>query len=236
MIRQLTSLLFALVLIGTASASQRTGMRQTRRMRTCSGQAEYVVNFTNFLTPRRFGRRIPKTGLVYSPLAGASHSNRVSLLTVRSLASPQVEQIAETGQNGRFVALAEHLRDTEQGVKTVAGADGPTMPGNSTTLRFTVDCEHPFITVVGMIAPSPDWLVQVSNVNLVRRGRFISFRRGRLIAYDAGTDDGAEFTSPTDASLDMPSEPQKNIAPLVEDDTDPFNGRFIGVYTIRRVA
>ncbi|CAN8068901.1 unnamed protein product [Agarophyton chilense] len=223
MIRQITILFLSLVVVQASTSSRR---------RTCTGEFEYVVNFTNFLTPERFGDRIPEGGLVFSPLAGASHSNRVSLLTVRSLASPQVEQIAETGQNGRFVALAESL--VGKGVRTAAAATGPTMPGNYTALRFTVDCENPFITVVGMIAPSPDWLVQISNIPMMRRGRFLERRRGTLIAYDAGTDDGANFTSPVDASLDMPTEPQKNIAPLVEDETDAFNGRFIGTYVITR--
>ncbi|KAI0563382.1 Spondin [Gracilaria domingensis] len=203
------------------------------RQRMCTGEADYVVNFTNLLTPERFGDAIPEGGLVYSPLAGASHSNRISLLTVRSLASPQVEQIAETGDNGRFVALAEGL--VGKGVKNVSAAMGPTMPGNYTALKFTVDCEHPFITVVSMIAPSPDWLVQISNINLVRRGSFIKRRSGRLIAYDAGTDDGGDFTNPADASLDMPTEPQLNIAPLVEDETDAFDGRFVGKYVITKV-
>ncbi|PXF44893.1 Spondin-1 [Gracilariopsis chorda] len=201
----------------------------------CTGRALYRVTFRNLLTPENFGDLIPETGLVFSPLAGASHSNRISFFTIRGFASPQVEQIAETGQNGRFVRLARNLKYSRRGVLSVSAANGPTMPGNTTTLYFFVDCAHPFITMLGMIAPSPDWIVQLNNRPLIRDGEFISGENGTLIAYDTGTDDGREFTSPVDASLDMPTEPQQNIAPLVEDETDRFEGRIVGMFYIQRV-
>ncbi|PXF45285.1 Spondin-1 [Gracilariopsis chorda] len=224
MIRQVTAFLLSLALFQAVAAERR-----------CRGKAIYKVTFRNLLTPANFGKLIPDNGLVFSPLAGASHSNRISFLTIRGFASPQVEQIAETGQNGRFVALAKNLRRQRRGVRSVASAKGPTMPGKSTTLFYTVDCAHPFITMLGMIAPSPDWIVQINNRNMVRDGKFITRDSGTMIAYDAGTDDGREFTSPVDASLDMPTEPQKNIAPLVEDETDRFQGRIVGRFLIQKI-
>lgn len=201
----------------------------------CTGRALYQVTFENLLTPENFGSLIPESGLVYSPLAGASHSNRISFFTIRGFASPQVEQIAETGQNGRFVQLAQRMKYSRGGVLHVSAANGPTMPGTNTSLYFFVDCAHPHITMLGMIAPSPDWIVQLNNRPMIRDGEFISGENGTLIAYDTGTDDGREFTSPVDASLDMPTEPQKNIAPLVEDETDRFEGRIIGKFYIARI-
>lgn len=56
-----------------------------------------------------------------------------------------------------------------------------------------------------------------------------------LIAYDAGVDDGRDFTPPLDTSLDEPTAPQKNIAPLVEDETDRFEGRIVGKYVIQKI-
>lgn len=86
-----------------------------------------------------------------------------------------------------------------------------------------------------MIAPSPDWIVQINNRNMVDdTGAFVKMMSGNLIAYDTGVDDGREFTSPVDASLDMPSEPSKNIAPLVEDETDRFEGRNVGRFYVVR--
>ncbi|PXF44853.1 Spondin-1 [Gracilariopsis chorda] len=222
MIRQVTAFFLSLALFQAVAES------------ACSGRAVYRVTFTNLLTAENFGDLIPPNGLVFSPLAGASHSNRFSFFTIRGFASPQVEQIAETGQNGRFVTQAKNMQRTGK-VFTVAAADGPSLPGTDTSLFFAVDCARPFITMLGMIAPSPDWIVQINNRNMFRNGMFIPRENGTLIAYDTGTDDGREFTPPGDASLDMPTEPQMNIVPLVEDETDRFEGRIVGRFNIMRI-
>ena len=52
----------------------------------------------------------------------------------------------------------------------------------------------------------------------------------------AGVDDGREFTDPSDASLDIPTEPTLNIAPLVEDETDRFDGKYVGYYEIKLIS
>lgn len=109
------------------------------------------------------------------------------------------------------------------------------MPEDSVTVTVDVDCSHQYISGIAMIAPSPDWIVQLSNVNLFGRRGFKYRHYGRLIAYDAGTDDGKDFTNPGDSSLDLPTVPQKNIVPLVEDDTDPFEGRVVGKYMIKKI-
>lgn len=203
---------------------------------TCTGTATYRITFFNFLSRRFFGKLIPSAGLVFSPLTAVTHSNRISLLTVRGFASPEIEAIAETGDNAPLIRTARMLRRQRRGVKTIAAATGPTMPGNRTTLQVMVDCEHPFVTVVSMIAPSPDWIVQISNYRLVSMsGAFVRQDFGHLIAYDGGTDSGRNFTDPADLSLDMPTEPPLNIAPLVEDETDRFRGRFVGRFFVQRV-
>lgn len=203
----------------------------------CRGSAKYRVTFFNLLTAENFGDLIPSDGLVYSPLAAFSHSNRQSFFTIRGFANGPVEQVAETGVNTRIIRLGRRLQRQRRGVLSVVDAGAVTMPGKSTSVILRVDCAHPFVTVLGMIAPSPDWIVQINNRNLfdVSRGRFVRRMAGDLIAYDSGVDDGREFTPPLDLSLDLPTVPQKNIAPLVEDETDRFEGRNVGRYTIERI-
>lgn len=203
----------------------------------CSGYARYNVTFLNFLTPHRFRSLIPSDGLNYSPLTVVSHSNRVSLLTVRGYASAEVQAIAETGNNAPLLNTVETLRKDGKGVKGYGVASGGTMPGEMVSVEVNVDCMHPFITAIAMIAPSPDWIVQINNVNMYSTffKRFRFRRYGHLIAYDAGTDDGMEFTPPSDLSLDKPSDPQQNIAPLVEDETDRFQVRVVGRYMIKKI-
>ena len=205
---------------------------------TCKGKAVYRIIFKNLLTAENFGSLIPSTGLNYSPLAGVSHSNRQSFFTIRGFASREVEQIAEQGINTMFIQQAKLLRRKRQGVRSIVDAGRITGPGRATAVKLTVDCEHPFVTVIGMIAPSPDWIVQINNRNLYdsENQKFVSRMSGDLIAYDTGVDDGREFTDPLDLSLDLPTSPKKNIAPLVEDETDRFEGRNVGSYVIRRIA
>lgn len=231
--RFLSALLLATALVATVSATAVSASA----FPTCRGSAKYKVTFLNNLTPENFGSLIPFTGLVYSPLAGFSHSNRQSFFTVRGFANKRVEQVAETGINTKIIRFGRRLRNQGRGVLSVVDAGKPTMPGKATTLILRVDCQHPFVTVLGMIAPSPDWIVQINNRNLfdTARGRFVERASGDLIAYDTGVDDGREFTAPLDLSLDLPTEPRKNIAPLVEDETDRFEGRVVGRYFIQRI-
>lgn len=97
---------------------------------------------------------------------------------------------------------------------------GANMLGKSVSIAVNVDCMYPFIGALSMIASSPDWIMQINDVNMYSR-RFRKFRflrSGSLIAYDAGTDDGRELIqliSPGDSSLDMPTVPQKNVRRLL---------------------
>lgn len=207
------------------------------QMANCSGSATYDVKFFNFLSAAKFGDLIPEDGLVFGAPAGASHSNRVSILTVRGFASEAIEAVAEKGNSSLLVEAVTALRDSNEGVKTVIEGADLVLPGNSTTLQFDVDCEHPFISAVAMIAPSPDWFIAIANRDMTdSRGQFIKEKWGKFIAFDAGTDNGREFTDPSDLSLDMPTTPPLNIAPLVEDETDRFEGRVVGAYVMKLVS
>lgn len=226
MIRLLASLFLLCATISSASG-------------LCAGFAIYNVTFTNFLTFENFGDLpgFPTEGLVCSPLAGVTHSNRQSFLTVRGFASRAVEDIAEIGNNNRFIRRANRLAPRGT-VNTVVDAGVVTKPGSSLSIVVLRNCGTTFLTVLGMIAHSPDWIVQISNMNLFdgESGDFVSNLSGALIACDTGVDDGSEFTSDADRSLVIPTVPQKNIAPLAEDDTDRLDGRVVGRYDIKRVT
>lgn len=201
----------------------------------CYGSAVYNVTFFNMLTTARFGSSIPST-LAYSPLTVTAHSNRFSILVLRGYASKEVQTIAQTGNNGPLLGMLKTLKSSGHGVKNFAASSSLTVPGSSVSVAIEADCNHPFITALAMIGPSPDWFVQISNVNIhSRRSRKYKNKiAGSLIAYDAGTDDGTDLTS-IDSSIDIPTIPQKNIAPLREDITDRFMGRNVGKYIIKRI-
>ena len=54
----------------------------------------------------------------------------------------------------------------------------------------------PFLTLVSMIAPSPDWFVGVDGISLREAECWAPRIEMELVGYDAGTDSGATFTAP----------------------------------------
>jgi hypothetical protein len=52
-----------------------------------------------------------------------------------------------------------------------------------------------------LVAPSPDWFVGVSRLPLFEGGRWLDQGTIELVAWDAGTDSGATFTSPDAPSI-----------------------------------
>ncbi len=120
-------------------------------------------------------------------------------------------------------------------VTSVVSGKGGITGGMKGYIIVKATCKNSYLTVTSMIAPSPDWIVQINNMPLVRYGKFINKTWGRLFAYDCGTDSGREFTDPSNKSLDKPTVPKDNIVPLVEDETDRFGGYPVGFYKVIRM-
>ena len=80
---------------------------------------------------------------------------------------------------------AEHL---------LAGGNLRGSPG-STQLEFEVSRDYPLVTLVTMVAPSPDWFVGVSALALFENGDWVREKEVALVPWDAGTDSGVTFLS-----------------------------------------
>ena len=76
---------------------------------------------------------------------------------------------------------------------------------SSISLEVTLSQDHPRLTLVSMLAPSPDWFVGVSGLQLYDSGAWTLSETVQLYPLDAGTDSGPDFTS-GDADQD-PAEP-----------------------------
>ena len=58
-----------------------------------------------------------------------------------------------------------------------------------------VTTAHPRVTLVTMIAPSPDWFVGVSGLSLLdASGNWLPSHEVKLYPWDAGTENGDEFS------------------------------------------
>lgn len=142
----------------------------------------------------------------FSGLIGGTHGDSVTFWAEGSLASFGIKQMAEAGSKTPldFEVEAAILGGTADGLLSGGGIDPS--PG-TVQLTFAVSVDFPLVTLVAMIAPSPDWFVGVNSLSLLDEGSWVSSLVIQLFAYDAGTDSGLIYTSP-----DEPTDPRDNIS------------------------
>ncbi len=142
----------------------------------------------------------------FSPLIGAVHDGGAIFWSRGGRASAGIEQVAETGRTTTF--RSEILASPN--AVAVVEQQLPNGPTPTATVEFTVTNDHPLVTLVAMIAPSPDWFVGVSGLSLLdARGQWRAQQQVDLFPYDAGTEEGTEF------ALDNPAtSPQETITSI----------------------
>ena len=186
--------------------------------------ADYDVTFDATWTAATHPVDFPP-GPHFSPLVTAIHNDQVSFWLSGTLASQGIEDMAELGATSPL--------DDEISAAIVAGTavnmvivPGINSPGQQ-TLSVSLTQSHPRLTLVSMLAPSPDWFIGVSGVDLIVAGDWVDELVIDLRAYDAGTDNGVTYLSPDDDTV-----PQENISLLTE---APFVGSVpVGTLTITR--
>ena len=136
----------------------------------------------------------------FSGLIGTSHNDQISFWTVGELSSPGIKNMAETGsKNPLQQEIANAILD-KTAFDLISGNGIATSPG-SVSVEFKVSKNFPLVSLVTMIAPSPDWFVGVDSLSLLENDEFVNEKVITLYAYDAGTDSGTNYTSanePTD--------------------------------------
>lgn len=155
-------------------------------------------------------------GLHFSPIVGAAHNSQIILWENGQTASAGIEQVAETGKPTGVMDEATAAMGSGVNTVIVAGGGSPT-PGMQ-EVSFTTNSDFPQVSLVTMIAPSPDWFAGVSGVNLISNGAFIDTLIVDMLAYDAGTDNGTSYLS---ANSD--TQPRGTIQGLL---TDPVDSSF----------
>ena len=137
-------------------------------------------------------------GAHFTTLIGGVHGSGVTFWAVGEQASAGVELVAELGSTPTFRSEVEASSHTLSVIQEgVAG-------GGTGTATFNIDVTrtHPLVTLLSMIGPSPDWFVGVSGVSLLDGSN--QWRESHVVdlfPYDAGTEDGTEFTLSNDATV-----------------------------------
>lgn len=200
-------------------------MALTTTTQAQAGEATYEVTFDSTWSAATHPSAYPPGGH-YSSLVGATHSNAVSFWSPGTLASPGIEQMAETGGTSNLDADIDAAIGAGTAFERLNGPS-PGTPGSAAmTLRATD--AHPLVTLVTMIAPSPDWFIGVHDLSLLSNGRFVDQLVVELYAYDSGTDDGVDFNS-----SNLESTPHVPIALITG---GPFTGTVpLGTFTFRRL-
>jgi len=166
-------------------------------------------------------------GAHFSALIGGVHNDQVSFWTPGGLASAGIEQMAEVGGT---TSLSNEVQTAINGgtASAVIQGNGVASPG-SAAVTVNVSTAFPLVTLVTMVAPSPDWFVGVHGLDLRDGVGWKNQVVVDLFPYDAGTEEGTGF------SLSNPDTvPHQSIALL----GFPFasGGPRLGTFTFTRQA
>ena len=158
-----------------------------------AGTADYEVTFESTWSAATHPNNFPSNPH-FSGLIGATHDSSVSFWKEGEFASAGIQNVAEKGSKNPFNNEIDAALAAQTAFTKLSGGGIGTSPG-SVSLTFQVSNEYPLVTLVSMIAPSPDWFVGVSGLSLYENGEWVSEKVVELYLYDAGTDSGTDFTS-----------------------------------------
>lgn len=185
-------------------------------------QASYQITFTG-----QWSGSLPGSAH-FSPLVGATHRDPGAVLTIGGMASQGVENVAEVGVTTALVS--------EINAGITAGTHGSLIlrngnisPTQTVSLDIVVDSEHSLLTLITMIAPSPDWFVGVHDLDLLdANGAWQQQMTIAIGSYDAGTENGNNYSISNSATV-----PQSIITDL--DAANP-NGILQGAGSIAQIV
>ncbi len=182
----------------------------------CSASATYGVTFTATWNATSHGSSPPfPSGAHFSRIVGATHLEQASFWSSGAIATQGIENMAETGSVTALCDEVQAEADRGRAGDCIRGQEASFPSPGTVTLAFDVDERFPFLTLVSMIAPSPDWFVGVDGIGLQQGGCWLPRIEMELMGYDAGTDSGATYTA-VDADV-TPHEPIGPIEALPED-------------------
>ena len=162
----------------------------------------------------------------WSKLVGATHNDQVTFLVMGEIATPGIENVAETGNNTVFFSEVNTAISNETAYSLIDGPGLSTALGNIVIDEIITTNEFPLLSLVSMIAPSPDWMIAINSTSLMDTdNNWIDEISIDLYPYDAGTDSGTDYTS---SNMDTnPKEPISSLQGVL-----PFSFEKMGTITI----
>tara|TARA_B100000809_G_scaffold215722_1_gene221044 strand:- start:43 stop:993 length:951 start_codon:yes stop_codon:yes gene_type:complete len=163
----------------------------------------------------------------WSDLVGATHNSSSRLLEMGNLASLGIKNVAEVGSNGQIMSEVQTLINAGNADQFLQ-ADFDDFAARTTATLTNIEVSEDFslLSLVSMIAPSPDWMIAVDGIDLRDGNTWVNEIIIPLFPYDAGTDSGMFYTSTNQATT-------PNFEPIsVLINEGPFNAKPIGTLRI----
>jgi hypothetical protein len=147
------------------------------------------------------------SGAHFTTLIGAVHGSGVTFWRAGGFASSGVEQVAELGAVSGFISEYNAVVSAHRRALVNQAGTGAT---GSSSFQIDLSATHPLLTLLSMIGPSPDWFVGVSGLSLKdSEGQWRPRVEVNLYPYDAGTEDGSDFSLSNEAT--NPQQPIRSI-------------------------
>ncbi len=162
----------------------------------------------------------------WSKLVGVTHNATISFWELGALASPGIEDVAELGNNTVFFSEINQAIAAGNANLLIDGDALNTAGGEIVINGIETNEMFPLLTLVSMIAPSPDWFIGINSVSLVDGdGSWREEISVDLYPLDSGTDSGTDYTSPNEDT--NPKDPIANAQGIA-----PFSNEIIGTMTL----
>ncbi len=180
-----------------ATPAMDTGMAmETPAAMPEAGPVAYKVEFTPLWTKASFPHEYPDTSLIHRPhfsgLIGTGHNAQYHLFAAGQPPTPGLERLSEMGKHDPLDA--EIKAAITAGNATALAESEPLKDFSQTaTTQVTVDGAHPMVSLVAMIAPSPDWFAGVADVSLMENGAWVTTKTVDVQPWDSGGDDGTTY-------------------------------------------
>jgi hypothetical protein len=156
--------------------------------------ANYQVTFEANWSASTHPTDFPSNNPHFSGLVGTTHGQGTHIFQMGELATSGIKQMAETGAKSLLINEVNSLINNQLAENLLSGGGIEQSPG-SVNLQFSISQKQPLVSLVSMIAPSPDWFVGVNGLNLRQNGQWVEEISVDLLPYDAGTDNGSTYNS-----------------------------------------
>jgi len=186
--------------------------------------ATYDITFTSVWNSSDHGT-LPNNPH-WSNLVGATHNDQVTFFEIGEMATSGIQDVAERGNNSQFMNEVNNAKtNTNADQWLQQGFSGGAL-GTSTLYNIEISEDYPLLTLISMIAPSPDWFIGVNSLSLLDASNdWKNSIEIDMFVYDAGTDSGTNYDS-----SNVVTTPQENISSL--EGVSPFSNNKIGSLTI----